>query len=364
MTIIDETINDVNLLYPIDAVAPLKDILFIDIETTGFTARTSKLYLIGCMYHNEEWKTKQFFAEEFSDEQALLEEFFEFATNFKMLIHYNGNNFDIPYLLAKCKEFSLDYNFDKFAGIDIYKRISPYKNFLKLENCKQKTIEKFLNIEREDKFTGGDLIGIYTDYVTSKDPDSKKFLLLHNFEDLKGMLMILPVLAYPDLFQKHITVTKVSASYYTDESGATHSEIMMVMDLPNQLLTPVSFLYDRCYFSGAGNQGMLRVPLYEEEMKYFYANYKDYYYLPDEDVALHKSVAGFVDKNHREPAKAATCYTKKVSRFLPEWDALMTPFFKRSYESKELFFELTDERKLDREMFSDYATHVLNHMVI
>ncbi|MBR5897601.1 MAG: hypothetical protein IKZ39_08315, partial [Lachnospiraceae bacterium] len=76
-------------------------------------------------------------------------------------------------------------------------------------------------------------------------------------------------LAYCDLFTKKLKVTKVSASYYEDSSGATHSEIMMIMDLPAGLLTPVSFLYDRCYFSGAGSQGMLRVPLFEEEMKYF-----------------------------------------------------------------------------------------------
>lgn len=364
MTIIDTDIEKVNILYDIESLAPLKDILFIDIETTGFTARTSKLYLIGCMYYQNGWKAKQFFSEEYSDEKELLEEFFDFAIMYKVLIHFNGNNFDIPYILAKCKEHSLDYDFDKFIGIDIYRRISSYKNFLKLENCKQKTVEKFLGIEREDKFSGGDLIGVYHDYVKDKDNDLKKFLLLHNYEDLKGMLKILPILSYPDIFTKKLTVTKVSANYYEDESKATHSEIMMIVDLPAPLVTPVSFLYDRCYFSGAGDRGMIKVPLYEEEMKYFYANYKDYYYLPSEDIALHKSVAGFVDKDHRENAKAANCYTRKIGKFLPEWDAVVLPFFKRNYESKELFFELTDERRTDRELFSEYASHILNHLNI
>ncbi|MBR5897600.1 MAG: hypothetical protein IKZ39_08310 [Lachnospiraceae bacterium] len=71
-----------------------------------------------------------------------------------------------------------------------------------------------------------------------------------------------------------------------------------------------------------------------------------------------------MDKDHREQAKASNCYTRKTSKFLPEWDAVVTPFFKRKYESKELFFELTDERRTDREMFNEYASHVLNHMVI
>lgn len=364
MAIINNSVENPKSLYPIDTLAPQKDILFIDIETTGFSAKTSKLYLIGCMFWDNGYKTKQFFAEEYSDEKTLLEDFFDFAITYKVLIHFNGNNFDIPYLLQKCREFSLDYSFDKFIGIDIYKRISPYKNFLKLENCKQKTLEAFLKIDREDKFSGGDLIGIYHEFVKTKDEDLKKFLLLHNYEDLTGMLGLLPILAYQDLFTHELKVTKVSANYYTDESGQSRNEIMMIVDLPSSLLTPVSFLYDKCYFSGAGNQGMIKVPLYEEEMKYFYANHSDYYYLPNEDIALHKSVAAYVDKNFRVQAKANNCYTRKTAKFLPEWDALITPFFKRSYEDKDLFFELTDERRTDREMFNDYASHVLNHMVI
>ena len=91
------------------------------------------------------------------------------------------------------------------------------------------------------------------------------------------------------------------------------------------------------------------MPLIEEELKYFYANYKDYYYLPEEDVACTKSVADFVDKEFRVQATAATCYTRKYSLYLQQWDIIFEPFFKREYKSKELFFKLTDEIKKDRE---------------
>ncbi len=362
MSIIDGQINDTRVFYDLETISDLNNLLFIDIETTGFTAKTSKLYLIGCMYYDNGFKTKQFFAENYSDEASLLSDFSDFSKDFGFLVHFNGNNFDIPYLIAKCKEFNVSCDFDRFQGIDIYKRIQKYKNFLKLENCKQKTIEAFLKIDREDKYSGGDLIGVYHEYVQSKDEDKKSILLLHNFEDLKGMLLILPILSYCDLFNKKLIVTKVSANQYNDEAGNSRVELMMVMTLPSELITPISFMADKCYFSAGGSQGMLKVPLYEEEMKYFYANHKDYYYLPAEDVALHKSVAAFVDKAHREQAKANNCYTRKSARFLPEWDMLVTPFFKRTYEAKEFFFELTDERKTDRELFNNYASHVINHM--
>lgn len=365
MQIIDYSLKNFSLTYPLDKYCKLDDLLFLDIETTGFTARNSKLYLIGCVYYNEgSFKAIQFFAEDYSDEEEVLREFFKFAYGYKTLIHFNGNNFDIPYLLEKCKEFNLPFNFDQFEGIDIYKRIAPYKNFLKLENCKQKTLESFLKLDREDIYSGGDLIGIYHSYVAKKDPELKNFLLLHNYEDIKGMLEILPILSYADLFLEKITVTKASANYYKDETGAQKNELLMIVDLPTELPIPISCLNDRCYFTGSSGQGMIKVPLLEQELKYFYANHSEYYYLPDEDMALHKSVAVFVDKNHREQAKASNCYTRKESRYLPEWDILVTPFFKKSYEDKQLYFELTDALTTDREFFSKYASHVLKHMLV
>ncbi len=363
MEIINRTLEDVKSSYRFSDTVPLSDYLYVDIETTGFTPRTSKLYLIGCVFYRDDvWQTTQFFADKYSDEPLILEEFCFFAKDFKYLVHFNGNTFDIPYLTAKCKEFNVDCTFSELGGIDIYKRIAPLRNFLRLENCKQKTLERFLGIDREDRFSGGDLIGIYHSYVSNSDSELKRLLLLHNFEDIKGMPEVSKVLSYSDLLSKEHTVTKVSANRYNDESGNEKTELLISFDIDDPLPVPVSFIYDTCYFTGEGNRGFLKVPLYTEEMKYFYANHKDYYYLPDEDIALHKSVASFVDKAHRVQAKAANCYTRKYSDFLPQWDVLFTPFFKRDYESRDLFFELTDEAKTDREMFKKYVSHILNHM--
>ena len=51
---IEETIlNSFALNYPLERLAPLDQILFLDIETTGFTAASSQLYLIGCAFYRE-----------------------------------------------------------------------------------------------------------------------------------------------------------------------------------------------------------------------------------------------------------------------------------------------------------------------
>lgn len=349
--------------YPLDRIAPTDKILFVDIETTGFTAKNSVLYLIGvAFYQAGHWRIRQWFADRPEDEPALLHEFFSFAAQYTHLIHFNGNNFDLPYLLQKCGQHQLSYNFDSFTGIDLYKRVTPYKFFLHTPNCKQKTLEELMGIVREDVYNGGELIGIYHDYVKKSDEEACRLLLLHNMDDMKGMLQILPLLAFYDLFNCPIKARKVQSNSFVDYHGHDRKEILMKLELPSPLPFTISTLSNGCYFSGEATEGILKVPVYEEEMKYFYSNYKDYYYLPAEDVALHKSVAAFVDKDHRVQAAAANCYTRKYAVYLPQWDFFTEPFFKRDYKSRDFFFELTDEMKTDRAFFSRYAQYLLGKM--
>lgn len=361
MKISEETIENYSIAYPLENLTPLERVLFLDIETTGFTARSSYLYLIGCAYYQAgKWRTIQWMAETYEQEADILVAFFEFAKLYKYLVHFNGNNFDLPFLSQKCNQFALPYSFEDFIGIDLYKRIAPYKFFLKLPNCKQKTLEQFLGINRKDAFSGGELIGIYHDYIKSPTEFSEKALFLHNADDLKGMLEILPMLGYYDLFNSEVRARKVQANSYKDVHGNSRKELLITLSLATPLPKPVSASANNCYFKGDNDSATLKVPIYEEELKYFYSNYKDYYYLPTEDVALHKTVASFVDKEHRLQASAANCYTRKFSGYLPQWETLFKPFFKRDYLSKELFFELTDEMKKDREAFCKYANHVLS----
>lgn len=363
MRISEETIENFSISYPLNRLAPLERVLFIDIETTGFAARSSYLYLVGCAYFLAgKWRTIQWMAENYDQEADILKAFFEFAKPYRYLVHFNGNNFDLPFMTQKCIQHSLPCSFDKFQGIDLYKRIAPYKFFLKLPNCKQKTLEQFLSIDRKDVFSGGELIGIYHDYVKNPAEFSENALFLHNADDLKGMLETLPMLAYYDLFNQPVRARKVQANSYRDINGGKRRELIITLNLDQALPKSVLSNVGGCYFRGEGNEATLKIPIYEEELKFFYSNYQDYYYLPTEDVALHKSVAGFVDKEHRIPASAANCYTRKYSTYLPQWDVLFEPFFKRDYKSRELFFELTEELKRNRQAFSDYAGHVLGMM--
>ena len=360
MKIENTALNNFELKYDLGKIAPLEDILFVDIETTGFLSSSSFIYLIGCAYYySGNWIVKQFFAQDADDEKSVLTEFFDFAKSFSFLVHYNGNSFDLPFIKNRALKHEIDNTLDGMEGMDIYRRINTYRNLLRLPDCKLKTIEMFLDIYREDEFSGGELIDVYKEYTQSRDFNSYQTLLLHNCDDINGMLEVLPILSYYDLFNEELTATKVTSSVYPDMNGIVRKELMIHVSFKETLPNPLTFMGRGCYFKADGNAGTLIIPIYEEELKYFYSNYKDYYYLPLEDTALHKSVATFVDSDFRQQAKASNCYTRKISEFLPQWSVLFEPFFKRDYDSSDLFFEMTDELKSNREAFAIYASHVM-----
>lgn len=364
MRIKEKEFTGLNIEYPIDKIADKERLLFLDIETTGFTSRSSQLYMVGCAYYqNERFHLIQWFADDASDEKQVVKAFLDFSANYTHMVHFNGNNFDIPYLVQKALQYDYIFHVESMDGLDLYRRIASLKNFLKLPNCKQKTIEEFLGIERIDKYPGGELIEVYHNYTKSPSDSAYEILSQHNADDVEGMLKILPILSYSDLFHEEIKVTKAIGNYYHDLNGKQCQEVLLTLELPSSLPVKISYGVDNCYFTGAGTQGTLRVPMLDEELKYFYANYRDYYYLPNEDIALHKSVASFVEKNQRISATAETCYTRKRSLFLPEWTPIIKPIFKSNYHSREIYFELTDELKRDRQIFCQYASHVLEHMV-
>ncbi|MBQ4531050.1 MAG: ribonuclease H-like domain-containing protein [Lachnospiraceae bacterium] len=342
----------------------LSEVLFFDIETTGFSAKTSYLYLIGCLYFQEGApKIKQWFAETPSDEPVLLFEFFEFLKNFKYLIHYNGNGFDIPYLMQKCAHYNLSYNFESIKSVDLYKILSPFKSLLKLENLKQKTVENYLGISRKDVYNGGELISVYLEYIKKPDKQGKELLLLHNHDDINGLLCLSPMLAFQDFILDNLKFQDAEIKDYVSYNGLEGKEIIFTFHLSSPLPKRVSFAKQDHYLSISKQECKLRVKAYTGELKYFYSDYKNYYYLPKEDTAIHKSVAFYVDKDFRTKAKAANCYSKKTGVFLPQFQEIVSPYFKIDYFDKILYFEACSENLTNNDLMLTYIYHILQLML-
>jgi len=340
-----------------------EDALFFDIETTGFSPATTQLYLIGCAKRcNDNMIIEQYFAESPEDESIILSAFIKLLENYKTIITFNGIGFDIPYIKAKCDTYDLNESFLEKDYIDLFKIVSSLKFLLKLPNYKQKSIENFLGIKREDTFDGGQLINVYREYVRRPSEYQMYFLKQHNYEDVLGMLDLLPILAYSNLLKGGYRLISIESNSYTDYDGISQKEL--IFSLENDIPIPkrVSYGLENFYLTCNGKDTRLSVHLYEGELKYYFENYKDYYYLPEEDIAVFKNVAASVDKSHKKKATASTCYTKKHSIFLPQYKAIVEPAFYMERKDKISFFELSDEFINSNQMLRKYVDHVLKQM--
>lgn len=349
--------------YPLDRIGPVSDILFFDIETTGFSGDYSNLYLIGCTYYQDDcWNLIQWFADTKAAESELLDRFFSFLGNYKILIHFNGDGFDIPYLLKRCKHLKKNYDFSGIESVDIYKKIKPYKKLLGLESMKQKAIEQFLKVTRTDQFSGGELIDVYHRYLKTQDPSLYDLLLLHNEDDLKGMPTILPILNYPDFLEHSLTLESQNIMKELYSDGTISHSLELVCK--SSFSVPVSFSSARkpVFCQVCSDTMTLTVQLYEGTLRHFYPNYKDYYYFPQEDQAVHKSFVSSSDKNKYTKAAAKNCYTRETGIFLPQFEQIWEPALKEELKDKSSYVSLSDVCLKNPDCFNSYLKQLLTYL--
>ena len=168
--------------------------LFFDIETTGLSWKTSHLYLLGAVfYENEIWIHRQWFCQKPGEEKEVLLAFSELLSTRKLLLHYNGTTFDVPYLMHKYTFYQLPSPWEGTRQMDLYQLFSPLKKLLHLDHMRQKDLEQAIGLFRKDRYSGGKLIEVYKKYLLSGDEDLLEMLRLHNKEDVDGMLHLLPL---------------------------------------------------------------------------------------------------------------------------------------------------------------------------
>ena len=354
--------------FDLSLIAPVEDIMFFDIETTGLSSWKSGLYLIGLLTYDDGWKLIQYFCEDVADEVTVLENFFTLLSSKKVLISFNGDGFDIPFLAHMTEQYGLPCTFDGVESYDILKKIRPLKKLLGLENLKLKTCEKFLGINREDRFSGGELINVYFQWQKDRSQDLLDCLLLHNFEDIENMPNVLPILNYIYALKADFSLlSQEVVKNPTDSRRVLSLRYSCFRDSDNEkteisVPMPIDVNLENWFINLSGPEINLCIDLYEGELKFFYPNYSDYYYLPMEDRAIHKSLAEFVDRSHRKKATAKTCYQKVSGLFLPEPEPIFSPALLKEYKDKLSFTQFTPELFQDGELAEAYLRSVIRQL--
>ena len=353
-------------------------VLYFDIETTGFKADRSSLYMIGWAAADQaessacapSWSVTQSLAEDRTEERPLLKAFSRLVSRYDAVIAFNGERFDLPYLRDRCAQHGIPDPFSGIRILDLYRELRPYRKVLGLEKLSQKAVERFLGIRRTDPYDGGQLIDVYRLFRdhAAPDPDwSLDALFLHNYEDVLGMLQLTPLTAYGLAFRSDTPVrAKVLRQAVSPEKDAQPEApgiLMLSREIP--LLLPVPFSLDRGTFclEGAGAELTVRIPLFRQTLRHFFPDYRNYYYLPEEDRAVHTSVGRFVDPAFRKPAKAENCYVKKEGVFLPGAPEGASALFRGSYREKQQWFEMTQDFPDNAEKLGMYFDHLISSVM-
>lgn len=275
-----------------------EEILLFDIETTGLKKEYCQVYLIGCAYLDTDgWHIRQWLTESALDEVNVLKAFADFACGFETLVTFNGEGFDIPFIDFKNRYYGLDFDIRALESFDIYRSAKCLKKLLGLTSLKQKSVEEFLGIKREDKLNGGLLIPYYYEYEMTKSKVNEDLLLLHNFEDVLGMSEILPVLNYLDILEGNFAF-----------SGYKLEENKISLQFTLDCTLPVMFKNER--ISGSENVIIVFLKVQDGNVYIPVRDTENYWYLPVEDRIIHKDLASFVDKKFRKKATRENCYLK------------------------------------------------------
>ena len=98
-------------------------------------------------------------------------------------------------------------------------------------------------------------------------------------------------------------------------------------------------------------QGTLQIPILSTTLKHYFPDYRNYYYLPLEDTAIHKSVATYVDSSNKVKATKQTCYVKQNDSFIPHHCQESNCSFQKDVNDKQLY------QTLHSLIDSDYEAH-------
>ena len=274
--------------------------VFYDIETTGLSRKSCFIYLIGAIAREGSgWVLCQWMAEDLTEESKIIHAFFDFIQNCTSLIQYNGSRFDQPFLEARAGQYNIVSPLSGLSSLDLYKELKVCRSLLGLSGMKQPDLESFLRRSPRRFCDGGKCIQLYKAFLHSKGSDLAGILLGHNREDLIGLGNITSMLGYRAFYEGIYTL---SAS----ERGESYSALL---SLPTSLPVPISVETDIFSLEASESEARVTIPVANEKLKQYYADYKNYDYIPEEDAAIPRAISQYMDKRLKKPAVPETCYT-------------------------------------------------------
>ena len=312
------------------------DMLLLDIETTGLSADRQFIYCIGCSFLcGSDITIQLFFAEDQAQEKEILQELNLLLSSYKTVITFNGTTFDLPFLRKRCALYSIQDPFAATQSVDLYREARRLKNFLMLSDYKQKSIETFLGCQREDTYSGKELIVQYLSYQKQPQEALLHNLLLHNFEDVRGMYHLLDIMNYINFFQGDFQIENIFLQS-VNQKRFCNIQLQSQFPFPQKL----TFVSEENSFILNDSNALLSFPVYHGLLRHYFCDYKNYYYLPEEHTIIHKSLGSCVDSSHRQKATRENCFLEKECDYLMHSAPDRNAYLKKDLTDTSSYFEL------------------------
>ncbi len=181
------------------------NIVAADIETTGLSPKRAAVILGGAVFADgKNRKAVQYFADSTEDEKALLEQYAALFARADVVVTFNGQRFDLPFLKTRMAKHGLSAApIERLYSMDLYRILRCHSHLPQiLPNLKQKTVEAYLGDadSRKDEIDGAKSVELYYEYMKSSGRQKERLLdtiLLHNRDDivrLSDMMRILRTL--------------------------------------------------------------------------------------------------------------------------------------------------------------------------
>lgn len=244
--------------------------LFFHMESTGHFWRNSYIKSISILFQNEDfsWTKREWQSEQESDEYDLLLAFHKEVQNFMYLIGFNSTSFHLPYLEQKYKAYGISSPFEKKIHIDQFREIRPIGKELHI-STKLNNLRIFFHFEDD-------------------------------VSDVECIAASSALFIYPQIFDGAFSVEQTEQ--YMDELLFTCKT-----DFP--FPSNIRIHDEEFYLIGIQNSLKIKTKIPDGNLKLYYSNYKDYFYLPEEDMIIHKSLAASISKEKKIKATAENCFS-------------------------------------------------------
>lgn len=265
------SINNTIQFFDLPKINSYENVSFFHMLTTGHFWRNTSITELSVLHLNQEnkWIKKTWTLEHESDEYDMLEAFTKAVSSSNILIGFNSTSFHIPYLEHKYKAYGLPSPFTDKTHIDLLKEIKPIGKQL---------------------------------HISTKLNDLRIFLHLPDeLSEIECIAASTSLFQYETILNGGFSVEKAELSDKAELLFFCKTDLIFPSD--------IRIHDDDFYLIGTGYDLRIKVKMTENRLKMYYSNYKDYYYLPEEDMIIHKSLAVSIQKDKKIKSTPDNCFS-------------------------------------------------------